>query len=137
MRWLIAGLLIAPQAGPPPSEGPLHRLVELNVGESAEVELWNGDKARLKLLEVRDRRDPFRSAVRDSWVRVEVNGREITLGSAGYRLPTPVAGVQIDCPITKAWYADARHDYWGLRKDARFRVWPAGSPWARPGTFAY
>jgi murein DD-endopeptidase MepM/ murein hydrolase activator NlpD len=139
MRIVTASLIaLLPQAPPAlPAEGPLHRLVELRVGESAEVELWNGEKARLKLLEVQDRRDPFRAAVRDSWVRVEVNGREITLGAGGYRLPASAAGVQIDCPVTNAWAADARHDYWGLRKDARFRLWPAGSPWARPGSFVY
>jgi hypothetical protein len=26
---------------------------------------------------------------------------------------------------------------WGLVKDARLRLWPAGSPWIRPGTFLY
>ena len=26
---------------------------------------------------------------------------------------------------------------WALEKDARLRLWPAGSPWIEPGTFSY
>jgi hypothetical protein len=43
----------------------------------------------------------------------------------------------IDCPIVRALVASARGNPWGLQKDARIRLWPAGSPWVNPGTFAY
>ena len=70
---------------------------------------------------------------------VEVNGQAVTLVSATYHLPVTVAGVQIDCPVTKGHYKDCDpyEDSWGLDKDARLRLWPAGSPWTAPGTFAY
>ena len=70
---------------------------------------------------------------------VEVNGRTTTLVSANYRLPVTVGGVQIDCPVTRGYYqnCDPFEDSWGLDKDARLRLWPAGSPWAAPGTFVY
>jgi hypothetical protein len=32
---------------------------------------------------------------------------------------------------------DPFEDSWGLDKGARLRLWPAGSPWTAPGTFAY
>jgi murein DD-endopeptidase MepM/ murein hydrolase activator NlpD len=48
-----------------------------------------------------------------------------------------VGSVQIDCPITRALYRDCSTDAWGLEKDARLRLWPAGSPWINPGTFVY
>lgn len=138
--FLFAALCLpapAQEARPLPAEGPLHRTVELNVGESAETTLRDGRTVRLRLLELQERRDPIRRAVRDAWAKIEIDGQALTLGAGGYRLPTAFAGLQIDCPVTRAWLADARHDYWGLARDARFRIWPAGSPWARAGRFAY
>src|SRR5262249_34004087 len=75
-------------------------------------------------------------------VTVEVAGQKVTLVSANYRLPVTVAGVQIDCPVTKGYRQDnargvAGDNPWGLDKDARLRLWPAGSPWINPGTFVY
>ena len=65
--------------------------------------------------------------------------RPTTLVSANYRLPVTVGGVQIDCPVTRGYYknCDPFEDSWGLDKDARLRLWPAGSPWVAPGTFVY
>ena len=93
----------------------------------------------MKLLGVEETRDGLRAAIREARVTVEVNGQPATLVSATYRLPLTVAGVQIDCPVTKGYYknCDPFEDSWGLDKDARLRLWPAGSPWTAPGTFAY
>jgi hypothetical protein len=40
-----------------------------------------------------------------------------------------VGGVQVDCPATKGLYQnhDPWEDSWGLDKDVRLRLWPAGS----------
>lgn len=118
-------------------ENPPFRVVDLAVGESAEVELSNGNKAKIKLLDLEETRDEVCSAVRRAQVKVEVNGQTITLVSATYHLPVTVAGVQIDCPITKGYNQDSQTDAWGLVKDARLRLWPAGAPWMPPGTFRY
>ena len=124
--------------GPPtPSRTPRMRVVELEVGESAEVELCDGSKARVKLLAVNESRDSIRSAVRNARARVDVNGQAVELTSATYHLPTSVAGVQIDCPITRGYMTNTDIDHWGLAKAARLRLWPAGSPWIEPGSFAY
>jgi hypothetical protein len=67
-----------------------------------------------------------------------VDGKQVMLESANYRLPQTVGAVQIDCPITKGYNSNSnRADIWGLDKDARLRLWPAGSPLVRPGTFGY
>jgi murein DD-endopeptidase MepM/ murein hydrolase activator NlpD len=118
---------------------PLLRAVDLNVGESQEVALSDGTKARVKLLDVAEERDAVRSAIRQARVKVEVNGKTATLISANYHLPVTIAGVQIDCPATKGIYRnhDPWEDSWGLDKDARLRLWPAGSPWMPPDTFVY
>lgn len=132
----VAALLLASCAQLPENE-PLHRTVDLTLGESAEVKLWDGTQATVKLLDLKETRDEVCDAVRSAEVTVEVNGERVTLSSANYALPTAAAGVQIDCPITKGYNRDSRTDAWGLVKDARIRVWPGGSPWIAPGTFVY
>ena len=117
---------------------PLVRTVDLDIGETQEVELADGATARVKLLDIQETRDALRKAVREARVKVEVNGSLLTLVSATYHLPVTAGGVQIDCPITSGYIADGNQENpWGLKKAARLRFWPAGSPWMRPGTFTY
>lgn len=127
---------------PQPTLQPLVRTVDLNIGEASEIELCDGKKAKVKLLDLQEIRDDFRNAVRRAEVQVEVNGKKLALVSANYRLPVTIAGVQIDCPITKGYVPNSSKtvrgdDAWGLDKDARLRLWPAGSPLINPGTFRY
>jgi murein DD-endopeptidase MepM/ murein hydrolase activator NlpD len=111
--------------------------VDLDIGESGQVELGNGTRAQVKLLALDEVRDPIRDAVRQARVKVEVNGQVVELPSATYHLPTTVAGVQVDCTITRGYLTNTSQDHWGLTKAARLRIWPAGSPWVEPGTFVY
>lgn len=143
-RLLLLALLLPVSShlcAPIPASGetltPLVRVVDLNVGETANVQLHDGSSARVRLLGRDDTRDSVRKAVRDARVEVEVNGRGTTLHCANYRLPVTVAGVQIDCTVTKGYLDNSRTDPWGLERDARLRLWPAGSPLVRPGTFVY
>jgi murein DD-endopeptidase MepM/ murein hydrolase activator NlpD len=125
-------------ADSPPTRTPIVRAVDLNVNEAQEVELANGTKARVKLLRLEETRDPLRDAVREAGVQLELNGQSLVLTSATYHLPVTFAGVQIDCPITKGHVTNSSEgNAWGLLKDARLRLWPAGSPWIEPGTFVY
>ena len=120
-----------------PTRTPLVRVVDLNVGESQEVELYNGKTATVKLLDVEESRDEVLSAVFDAKVKVEVNSLPVTLKAALYHLPTSVSDVQIDCTVTRGSVQHSHMDHWGLDKDARLRLWPAGSPLVAPGTFVY
>ena len=79
----------------------------------------------------------MRAAIRSATVTVEINGSRHQLPSGNYHLPRTLAGVQIDCPITKGYRANSNRDMWALAKDARLRLWPAGSPLITPGTFVY
>ena len=82
--------------------------------------------------------NPNSDAVRQARVQIELNGQSLVLTSATYHLPVTFAGVQVDCPITKGHVGNSRQgNAWGLMKEARIRVWPAGSPWIEPGTFVY
>ena len=127
---------------PQPTLTPLHVTADLNLGESQEVTLANGKKVTLKVLDLAEQRDSLRGAVRKAEVKVLVDGKEVTLVSANYRLPITVGEVQIDCPVTSGYTQRATKttgglDVWGLENAVRLRVWPAGSPWINPGTFQY
>jgi murein DD-endopeptidase MepM/ murein hydrolase activator NlpD len=115
--------------------------IDLDLGESQEVTLA-GKTFAVRLVDLDEHSDSLRGAVRRADVRVEVDGQTVTLASANYRLPVSVGGVQIDCPITRGYTRNstkttAGHAPWGLVKDARLRLWPAGSPWLNPQTFVY
>ncbi len=119
------------------AQQPLFRVVDLDVGAVEQVRLGDGTNATVKLLSTSETRDHVRSAVRDARVEVEVNGARATLSCGSYRLPVAVGGVQVDCNITKAYYTNNNHDFWALEKDARLRLWPAGSPYMPAGSFVY
>ncbi len=116
---------------------PLVRTVDLNVGETQTVRLSNGKSTKIKLLNLKETRDPIRQAVRSAKVTVEVDGQEITLESGMYNLPLQVADAQVDCPVTSGCNTNGTPAFWGLDKAARLRVWPAESPLTAPGSFIY
>jgi murein DD-endopeptidase MepM/ murein hydrolase activator NlpD len=116
---------------------PLVRTIELNVAESEEVELCDGTKRSVKLIALDEIRDKVRNAVRKAIVTIEIDGQLAELTSATYCLPKTVANTQIDCPITKGYLSNNNRDAWGLKKDVRLRLWPAGSPLMIPGSFGY
>jgi murein DD-endopeptidase MepM/ murein hydrolase activator NlpD len=121
-----------------PKLKPLVSVVDLNVGESQTVNLCDGTQATVKLLDLKETRDDIRNAIRRAVATVDINGRTVSLVSSTYRLPTTIAGVQIDCPITRGYLQNSsKQNAWGLVKDARVRLWPAGSPLVKPGTFVY
>jgi murein DD-endopeptidase MepM/ murein hydrolase activator NlpD len=135
--WLV--LWLAGVAGAAAVE-PLVRLADLDLGEAQEVTLSDGRTVNLRLVAVEEQRDELRHAVRSARVQIELNGIPVTLTSATYHLPITVAaaGVQIDCPVTQGYVPRSQSaNIWSLEKAARFRLWPAGSPWMTPGSFTY
>lgn len=116
---------------------PLLRVVDLDIGETVKLKLSDGTPATVKLLSIKETSDTMSKAVRRAEVAVEVNGKRVDLISANYHLPITAAGVQIDCPLTQGYVANSGGDAWGLKKAARLRLWPKGSPWMQAGTFQY
>ena len=116
---------------------PLVRVVDLNLGESAEVTLCDGSQVTVKLVDLKEIRDVVSHAVRQAEVTVEVNGQQVKLVSATYHLPQMIGELQIDCSVTKGYNENGSPSFWGLDKDARLRLWPAGSPLVRSDTFSY
>jgi murein DD-endopeptidase MepM/ murein hydrolase activator NlpD len=116
---------------------PLRVVTELNIGESQDIELSNGEIIKLKLLNADVVRDSLRNAIRTASIKISVDDEEITLNSGNYNLPVTIGKVQIDCPVVKEYYTNSNSDRWGLSRDARFRLWPKESPFIQPGTFVY
>jgi murein DD-endopeptidase MepM/ murein hydrolase activator NlpD len=139
MAALVIAALLAGAGGKEEPRQPLFATVDLDRNESQQVPLTDGTRAKVKLLAVEETRDSLRSAIRQARVKIDINGRTITLTSGNYRLPVTVAGVQIDCPATKGLYRnhDPFEDSWGLDKDVRLRLWPEKSAWMEPGTLVY
>src|SRR5262249_9217479 len=131
-----------PARQPEPALAPPVRTIDVNMGERQEVELVGGKKVAVKLLDLQETRDDLRQAVRRAEVQAEVDGQKVSLVSANYRLPVTVGPVQIDCPVTKGYRQNnsngvAGEAAWGLDREARLRLWPAGAPLLNPGTFAH
>jgi len=138
MKVFMLACFLAPSTLVAATIEPLVRVVDLDVGETRQVILHDGNEATVTLLELAEKRDSVRNAVRKAQVKVKVNGRTTSLISSTYHLPIAVGGVQIDCPVTKGYVQDSsKANAWGLVKDARLRLWPADSPWIRPDTFVY
>jgi len=116
---------------------PLVRVVDLDVGDAQDVVLCNGKTVSVKVLDLLERRDKIRNAVRSACVKVEIDGVVIAIESANYRLPQKIGNVQFDCPITKGLTANTSKNAWGLDRDVRLRLWPADSPLIARGTFVY
>lgn len=140
--FLLVSVVVLRADAPQPTLTPLVRTIDLNVGESQQVELVDGKKVTVQLIDLKETRDELRNAVRRAEVTALVDGTKVTLVSANYRLPVTIAGVQIDCPVTKGYRQNSSKGVsgaspWGLDKDARLRLWPAGSPLMNPGTFLY
>jgi len=119
------------------AQQPLFRAVDIDVGATDTVQFSDGRRATVKLLSTSETRDKARSAIREARAEVEINGSRATLSCGNYRLPVTLGGVQVDCTVTKAYYQNTNHDHWGLEKDARLRLWPAGSPFMPPGAMVY
>ncbi len=113
------------------------RTLDIDVGASQSLQLTDGKGATVRLLSTSETRDKARSAIREARAEVEINGVRATLSCGNYRLPVSVGGVQVDCTVTKAYYQNTNRDHWGLEKDARLRLWPAGLPFMPPGAFVY
>lgn len=134
---VFASLATASAQIPEPTRDAGFRLVDLDVGESAEVTLADGSAVKVEILSLDETRDTVKESVREARVRVKIDDEEIELFSSHYHLPRDIGSVRIDCPITKGHLVGVDGNPWGLEKALRLRLWPAGAPLAEPGTFAY
>jgi murein DD-endopeptidase MepM/ murein hydrolase activator NlpD len=130
--------ILVPYTGTSQNLLRLNTVVELNVGETMEVEMINGEIVSLALIKINVERDKVRGAVRSAYVNLKVDGVLTTIGSGNYHLPKVVGKVKIDCPVIKEYTESNYYRHDGtLPKDARIRLWPKDSPYIEPGTFGF
>lgn len=134
---MLLAVLLPVLAAAAPSTAVLHRTVDLNVNEAAQIEFAGGLKTTVKLVAITGAADSLRHAVRDAGVEIEVGGARLHLSCGNYQLPFRTGAVQVDCPLNRTLLANSDRNPWGLVKDARLRLWPADSPFLQPGTFVY
>ncbi len=111
----------------------LFETFDLTIGET--VTTTSG--AELTLVSVKEPKGDVWGEISRPEVVVAVDGETATLVAGMYRLPVAIGSLQLDCPITGGLQKNSHIDHWALEKDARLRVWPAGSPWIEPGSFGY
>jgi len=132
LLWALTAL------GSSPQRPPLLVTADLDVGETQAVTLVDGTTVDVTLLHLNEQRDTIRQAVRRAEVRVRVDDHVVELVASAYHLPVVVGSVQIDCAVTRGYLeGSSKGNAWALEKDARLRLWPAGSPWIDPHTFGY
>ena len=69
---------------------PILRIVDLNIGENVNIILYDGSKAQIKLLSLKEDRDPVFNTLTGTQVKVEINGVKADLECKSYRLPVQV-----------------------------------------------
>jgi murein DD-endopeptidase MepM/ murein hydrolase activator NlpD len=138
IRWILfLVIILSVYSCNTPRINPIRVIAELNIGESKDIKLSNGDHVKLSLLEIKEVRDSLRNAIRAAYIKVAVDGEEITLVTGNYNLPVVAGKVQIDCPAIKSYFTNTSGKPIRFAKDALFRLWPKGSPYVKPGTFVY
>src|SRR5690554_6766557 len=72
----------------------LNVVVELNIGETSNVTLINGEEVMLTLEDVILTRDPVRGAVRKADVKIKIDEKEVVIGSGNYNLPIQIGNIK-------------------------------------------
>ena len=116
---------------------PLHRTIDLNLGETTQVRLTDGNLAKVRLVALREHVGRVWGEIYRAEVTVEVNGDQKIIQAGLYNLPQEIGGVQIDCTITRSLKNNSHINHWQLEKDARLRLWPKDSPWIDRMDFQY
>jgi hypothetical protein len=116
---------------------PLFKTVDLNLGEEVAVKLHDGTAVKVKLISIKEEHEKVTRPLIGAKVRLQINGTEADLVCSSYHLPVEIGGIQADVPVIENYMEDSHIDWWKLKKSARIRLWPSGSPWVEPGTFKY
>jgi len=140
MKSLISALLVLAAVASHAQHSPTKSILEsfdLDLNESTQLLIpGKPTPVTITLLTVNERREPVLDMIDKAMVTIRVDDETVTLEAGNYNLPVAVGSIQIDCPVT-AGYNEDPADRWGLRKAARIRAWPEGSPWIQPETFGY
>ena len=113
--------------------------VDMNVGDTTEITLYDGTTATITVLDTMIRRDRIRLAIREAKIKLSVDGEEKWLTAGNYNLPVEFKNVKIDVPFIKLYLSNGNFPdgMWKIHKDIRLRVWPVNAPVNPDGLIAY
>src|SRR5690606_12835631 len=98
------------------SHDPLLRVVDMDLNETAEIQLSDKKPVRARVVECTETRDPIFQTLTGAIVKIELDGKRFEIPCANYHLPVTVGGVQVDCPAVSGYMRDAGTDWWQLKK---------------------
>lgn len=101
----------------------------LDPGETCTFRLRDGTEERIRLVSVKEEKDPVIGLTRRALVQVEIDGKALELTCAPYVLPTETAGLRIQADTTSAWLA--------IPKRAQFSPWDAADPVVDTNLFCF
>jgi len=139
LKMVVISLFVFPTSGYAKGKltTPIRVVAELDIGQTKEITLTNGERVKLTLLGMDETRYDVRNIISDIKLRVKVDDEEVVLSCGNYNLPVRVGNVKIDCTAAKNYLSNSMRDHWKIKKDARFRLWPNDSPYIKKGTFCY
>jgi len=119
------------------------QVCDLAIGETCSVPLGSGKTKTVKLLGLREHKEPyFESAASEFFetvvrvdVKVEVDGVKAVVVGGPFRLPKAVHGVNVLVTTTRGWLDGVVPDV--LNKDVRLEVKDAAAPFYESGRFAF
>jgi murein DD-endopeptidase MepM/ murein hydrolase activator NlpD len=99
---------------------------DLRVNQPVTLDPGDGRERVLTLCEVREPRDAVRGTIREPSVLLDIDGEAVEIKAALYNLPRSVAGMRVDCAVTRgvAESIAVWKDVFCLSGDARIRCWP-------------
>lgn len=114
-------------------------IVEMNLGETVEVNLKKDQSIKLKLVKLQEDRDSLRHALRSAKATIEINGQQFSVYCENYTLAKSIEEYEIDveCMATKGLMQNPMHDGWALAKDVRLRIHPLYENYFSANEFIY
>ena len=100
---------------------------DLKVNKSVALDPGDGRERTITLREIREPKDAVRGTIREPSIVLDIDGEKVEIKAGLYNLPQSVAGMRVDCAVTRgvAESIAIYKDLYVLSGDARIRCWPA------------
>lgn len=105
------------------------RFVYLDPGETCTFQLREGTEKLIRLVSVKECRDPVIHLTRGADVKIEIDGKPIELTCAPYVMPLETEGMRIQADTTSAWLK--------IPKRVQFSLWDASDPIVDTNLFCF
>ncbi len=105
------------------------KIIELDPNESFLFSLKDGSLRNIRLIEVREKRDPVVGLICQAAVRVAINDKPIELTCQPYKIPTEIDSLRIK--------ADTTAGFGSISKKVQLSLWDSNDPIVNTQTFSF